>query len=333
MPEDADVVNELYELEKIDFFRKKREAEAEVQKNQIYQEIRELKKNKLAKLAKLEKNVDVKRINAMLCALIENPEFRETIDLNTDPLILNAKNMSPEDMDVFMEILNFVDLPLKNDGNSKGILDIADWFNPRMYNNLKDLHGQLLKSRRLDFQMYCARHLDKIIDYEIGFEERAKLRKKIAVVLLIAAAVLYLSVQFGLITSISLPFAIGISVTTGVIGLGLLAYNYFKSKIIKKAMQLFGCPEWYRLEYDNGINSFATKNVELPLGCSAEEKQMYKLVNSIFSLRRKMHLAERTKVTKADLNQQSTFLNIAYHRDFNAVRRERERIVMYEAYN
>ena len=307
MPKDADVVNELYELEKDDFLRKKREkkeeekqAEEEYKK---YEPVRKLEKEKLTKLAALEQNIDVTKFNTMLCALISNPNFIQTIAQNTKQLASNVKNMSPEDMDVFMEILNYVDLPLKSDGNSKGILDIAGWFNPQMYNNLKYLHEQLAKSKNLNFQMYCARHLDKIIDYGIGFNKRTKSRKKIARLLLIAAVLIYLLVKFGLITSISLPFTIGISATIGVIGLGLMAYNYFKLKIIEKAMKLFGCPEWYRIEFGIESFDFATTNEGLSKERTPEEQQMYNLVCSIFSLRRKMHLAERTTIKTKNLTK------------------------------
>ena len=308
MPNDADVVNELYELAKDDFLKRKHRQEEE---NKKYEWIRELKKKKLTKLKELEENIDVKKINATLCALISNPNFIQTIANNTSELISNTQNISSEDMEVFMEILNFVDLPLKNDRNSKGILDIAGWFNPRMYNNLKYLHQQLLNYKNPNFQMYCARHLDKIIDYEIEFEERAELREKIAVVLFVVAVILYCLISFGLITSISFPFAIGIYFTTGV-GLGVLAYNYFKSKIIKKAMQLFGLPEWYRLKYDNRfISVFTTPNEELAQQCSPQEKQMYNLVESIFSLRKKLRLASHITITTEMLNKQNELVEMA----------------------
>ena len=58
MPNDADVVNELYELAKDDFLKRKHRQEEE---NKKYEWIRELKKKKLTKLKELEENIDVKK--------------------------------------------------------------------------------------------------------------------------------------------------------------------------------------------------------------------------------------------------------------------------------
>ena len=314
MPNDSDVVNELYTLERDKFLKEKAKEKAkneeQAKEYKKYGPIRKLEKEELAKLTKLEKDIDMKQFNAMLCSLISNPEFIQTIlsNNNMNSLLSNAQHMSQDDMDVFMEILNYIDLPLKGDGNSKGILDIAGWFNPQMYSNLMFLHKQFLNHHpRLDFQMYCAQHLNKIIDYGIGFNERSKSREKIALILLVAAIVLYLLVKFGLITSISLPFAIGISAAIGVIGLGLMAYNYFKLKIIEKAMKLFGCPEWYRIEFViDPAKQSEVLNMKLPKMKGASEKDpMYKLVDSIFSLRRTMYLAEDTTIKKSNLNQKA----------------------------
>ena len=113
---------------------------------------------------------------------------------------INAAAMNPDDIDTWMAILNFVDLPLEGDKHSKGIWDIVGLSDSREYTNLKYLHDQLLKSNRLDFRMYCARHLEKIIDYDIQFRNSSEIRKKVAIGLFIfAMLILGLAINYGLL--------------------------------------------------------------------------------------------------------------------------------------
>ncbi len=77
-------------------------------------------------------------------------------------------------------------------------------------------------------------------------------------------------------------------------------------------MQLFGLPEWYRLKYDNRfISVFTTPNEELAQQCSPQEKQMYNLVESIFSLRKKLRLASHITITTEMLNKQNELVEMA----------------------
>ena len=237
MLDDSYVLKELYYWEKQNLLKENMENE----KSRQWSEARKTMHKELGELKKSEQLFDAHEFNKALCKLISEPNFVDTISQKLISTNLQNARISPENMDLLLEILNFVDLPLKGDEFSKGILDIAGWFNPQMYNNLKFLHTQLLKSEKLEFQVYCVRHLQKIIDYKDGFDKRFKQRTKIAVLLFIVAAILLLAIEFG-------TLSISLASVPAVVGLGLLAYNYFKSKIIQKAMNLFYCPEWYKNE-------------------------------------------------------------------------------------
>ena len=288
MPDDSDVVNELYYWKKQDFLSQKNEEEKRKKYLEAYRNKLKAYRNKKNQLNKLINgtNFDKREFNMALYRLISDPEFKNKFSKQVKNI--NAAAMNPDAIDTWMAILNFVDFPLEGDKHSKGIWDIVGFFDSTEYTNLKYLHDQLLESNRLDFRMYCARHLKKIIDYDIQFKNSSEIKRKVAIGLFIfAMLILGLAVNYGLITS-----SLGTTILAPVacINIGLLAYNYFKSKIIEKAIKLFGCPERYFAETTHEEN-FIKKD------------PMYNLVNSIYSYKQKIKNSITVKIKNTDFEK------------------------------